>query len=109
MCTSTSARVKLSSVQHVHISGVSLIGCGENTLSINGDTIEIRNTFFYQNTLNRVESVNTLIVEDSVFDRGSSAGLYLRTIVNSATIQRRVFSNNGRSGITAESADLENQ
>ena len=54
-----------------------------------------------------VESVNTLIVEDSVFDRTMYTALQLNSIVNSAMIERSVFSNNGFRGIIADSTDLE--
>ena len=95
MCTSSAAQVNLSSIQHVHISGVSFTRCQWNTLSINGDGVEIRSAVFYQNIMNIVESVNTLIIKDSVFDRNTETGLDLRTNVNSTIIERCVFSNNG--------------
>ena len=53
-----------------------------------------------------VESVNTLIIKDSVFDGNTETGLDLRTNVNSTIIERCVFSNNGNRGITAVSAEL---
>ena len=109
ICSSRTAQITLSSVQHAFISGVSFIGCRTNTLSTNGNSLELRNVTFLQNNWNYVESTNTLIIEDSVFDGTSITGLALGRGVNSAVIRRCTFSNNGYSGMLSEAlaADLE--
>ena len=104
---STSAEISLTSVQHVLITGVSIIGCDQNMLSKNGGSVEIRNAEFHQNRANVIESVNTLMIEDSVFDANTGMALTLTSIMNLTTIDGCVFSNNGRRGITAVSSDLE--
>ena len=107
VCTSASAEISFTSVQHVFITEVSFIGCDQNVLSSNGDSVEIRNVVFNQNRINIVESINTLIVMDSVFDGNSDTGLDLSGIVSTVTIESCVFSNNGHRAITAVSSDLE--
>ena len=106
MCSSTTAQITLSSVQHILISGVSFIGCGTNMLSTNGNSLKLRNVAFLQNNYNYIDSTNTLVVEDSVFDDTSTTGLALGRGVNSAVIRGCTFSNNGYSGMISE-ADLE--
>jgi predicted outer membrane repeat protein len=102
-----SAQISLTSIQHVSINGVSFMGCAQNVLSANGDIVELRNVMFSRNQINKVESINHLIVIDSIFDGNSDTGLDLRSIANVVEIENCTFSNNGHRGITAVSSDLE--
>ena len=105
ICTSSTAQISLTSIQHVLIVGVSFIGCRQNSLSTNGDTVEIQDALFQQNMINFVDSVNTLIVKNSVFNGNMETGIDFRNYVNSATIEGCHFIDNGYRGLTIVSAD----
>ena len=60
--------------------------------------IVTKNACFNQNINNMVASVNTLIVEDSEFDRIMYIALQLNSTVNSAMIERCILSSNGLRG-----------
>ena len=109
VCTSGSgdSELSLTSVQNVFITEVSIIGCDQNVLSRNGDSIVIRNVEFRQNRENIVELVNTVVVIDSVFDTNTDTALILTSIMNFATIEGCIFCNNGHRGVSAVSSDLE--
>ena len=103
----TSAQISITSIQHVSITGVSFMGCAQNVLSASGESVELRNVMFSRNRINKVESVNNLMIVDSTFDGNSDTGLDLRSIANRVKIENCIFSNNGHRGITAVSSDLE--
>ena len=107
ICTASSAQISLTSVENVLITGVAFVGCGRNTLSSNGDTVEIRNVLFYQNSKNSVESVNSLIIKDSEFNGNVNGALHLIGNVNFAIIEGTLFIDNEFSAIDAISADSE--
>ena len=109
VCTSESgdSEIILTSVQNVFITEVSFIGCDRNMLSVNGDSVVISNVEFHQNRINIIDTVNTLLITDSVFDRNTDTALDLTRVMNLATIEGCIFSNNGHRGITAVSSDLE--
>ena len=109
VCTSESSdsEIILTSVQNVFITEVSFIGCDQNMLSMNGDSVVISNVEFHRNRVNIIDTVNTLLVTDSIFDRNTETALYLTRVMSLATIEGCVFSNNGHRGISTVSSDLE--
>ena len=111
VCTPRSGAIILTSIQSVLITEVSIIGCDVIVPSRNGDSLEIRNVLFYQSGAIIIDSANTVVIKDSVFETNNLgiAAVYIYNFVNftTATIEGCVFSNITGRGIYAEFSDLE--
>lgn len=103
VCTPRSGAIILTSIQSVLITEVSIIGCDVIVPSRNGDSLEIRNVLFYQSGAIIIDSANTVVIKDSVFETNNLgiAAVYIYNFVNftTATIEGCVFSNIAGRGI----------
>ena len=71
-CSSSAIQITLTSVQHVHISGVSFIGCGSSTLGTNGRSVHLESISFLRSggitVRNMLHGVN---ITDVIFSSGA--------------------------------------
>ena len=95
-CSSSAIQITLTSVQHVHISGLSFTGCGSSTLGTNGRSVYLENASFLRsggitvqnisqgvNITDMVFSVNNYHITVSINDV-SNGSVHLNNVVTDA-------------------------
>ena len=95
-CSSSAIQITLTSVQHVHISGVSFTGCGSSQLGTNGRSVYLENVSFLEsggitvrnisqgvNITDMVLSVNNYHITVSINDV-SNGSVHLNNVVTDA-------------------------